>query len=130
MEKIAFKLAFQIVKKNLICPRDREGSNSLPLHSPPPRIRHCFLVDETTSRQSSMRMILLYVALTLRALHCIIPLMIYLIYIKGLGDNIFLLDRTLISYVIFEIKTNLLFCNIDCYLTTYSSIFRLRLGLN
>lgn len=125
MEKIAFKLAFQIVKKKLICPRDREGSNS-----PPPRIRHCFLVDETTSRQSSMRMILLYVALTLRALHCIIPLMIYLIYIKGLGDNIFLLDRTLISYVIFEIKTNLLFCNIDCYLATCSSIFRLRLGLN
>lgn len=46
------------------------------------------------------------------------------------GDNIFLLDRTLISYVIFEIKTNLLFCNIDCYLATCSSIFRLRLGLN
>lgn len=127
MEKIAFKLAFQIVKKNFICPRDRERSNS---RHPPPPIRHCFLVDETTSRQSSMRMILLYVALTLRALHCIIPLMIYLIYIKGLGDNIFLLDRTLISYVIFEIKTNLLFCNIDCYLATCSSIFRLRLGLN
>lgn len=126
MEKIAFKSAFQIVKKPSFVPET--GKDQTP--PPPPRIRHCFLVDETTSRQSSMRMILLYVALTLRALHCIIPLMIYLIYIKGLGDNIFLLDRTLISYVIFEIKTNLLFCNIDCYLAICSSIFRLRLGLN